>query len=343
MMKKIYSLILLFFPFISLAQPTITQSDLPVAGLVFVMGTDTGYAASITAGGPNQTWDYTGLQNLQNDTSGFMSANGTPYASMFPGSTLASYDINADQWYYFTAGTSGFYVDGFASAGTGVFRLTPGQLFAPVPFTYGNTRNNTARIQIDSVVSGINYRFIESIASSFTADGFGTLNLPSGNYTNTLRVKNTEITTDSILVDLLGIGIYSLVSATSTQATHYKWFHNGTAGYLLGIDADSLGTTATYSEYLTQYTVLSANGPKPDQSSLLSYPNPANKMVYLMNVEEAEATIIVTNAIGNEMEQKTIAGKERIEINVENYSPGIYQLTILSSGNKKNSRFTVQH
>ncbi len=340
-MKKIYILLTFLLPFLSLAQPTITGNDLPVAGLAFIMGTDSAYTAAIPSGGPNQTWDYTSLQNLQPDTSGFASAVGTPYASQFPGSNLASHNPYTDQWAYFTSGTSGFYIDGIAST-TGVFRLNPGQLFAPVPFTYGNTRNHTARIQVDSTISGINYRLIETIASSFVADGFGTLNLPSGNYNNTLRVKNTELTTDSILVDPLGIGIYTFLSASSTQLTHYRWFHNGAAGYLMGIDADSLGTTSTSSEYLITYAVLSAHDPESNLSSYSIYPNPASEVVNIDN-DFSEATLVITNSLGQEVERKVVTGKKQIETDVKNYSEGLYLFTLFSGTEKRSGKFIIQH
>ncbi len=343
MMKKIYLLIHVLLPFVSFAQPTITQSDLPSSGLVFVMATDSVYSAAIPAGGSSQVWDYTGLQNLATDTSGFFSSVGTPYSSQFAGANLASYNASGNQWTYFTSNSTGFYIDGFGSPTSGIFQLTPRQLFAPIPFTYGDTRNNTARIQIDTVYSGVNARVIHTVFSIFNADAWGTLNLPSGNYNNTLRMKVTELTTDTILVDLLGIGVYTLFSANSSQVTHYRWFHNGAAAYLLGVDADSLGTIATYSEYLVNSQIVSTNDLGSIHDALIAYPNPANQTVYLNNDLAANGVLIITNALGQEVGKKTVDGTKKITLDISTYPNGLFQFLLISESERRNGRFAVLH
>ena len=75
-MKKALLTILLLGPFIVRSQ-TITTADLPTAGLAWITGNDSTYSQAIPSGGTGQTWDYSTLQNLENDTAGFINAAGT--------------------------------------------------------------------------------------------------------------------------------------------------------------------------------------------------------------------------------------------------------------------------
>src|SRR5205814_6944919 len=97
-----------------------------------------------------------------------------------------------------------------------------------------------------------------NIHSVFNADAWGTLQLPTGSHSNTLRLKVIETTYDSIYVDTFSTFIF--LSSSASQVTHYRWFEPGApVTYICGIDADSLGTTSTSSAYL--FDVLSLNVP----------------------------------------------------------------------------------
>ncbi len=355
-MKKIYLFIAFFLPFIATAQPTITQSGLPVPGLVYIMGTDDTYSSAITPGGINQTWDYSSLQNLVNDTSGFMSSVGTPYASGFPAANLAAVDIYTDTWLYFIADATGFYLAGAAGSGTptgDTIFYTPPQLYAPVPFTYLDTRTNTARIVIDTVVTVLgtpyNARLVRNIRDSFLADGWGTLQLPVGlPYNNVLRAKITEVTRDSAYYDPFSNGNYIpapsfVFTPTVKQRVIYRWVQDQQPSYLLGINADSLGTIGFYSEYLSSFVVLSNHEVTSSKTSINAYPNPVNHTFHLNNDLNSDVELVITNSLGQEVEKRKISNEKLINVKVENYPSGLYQFSLISKDEKRSGRFTVQH
>ena len=350
-MKKIYALIILFLPCLAMGQPTITTTGMPVPGLVFTMGTDDTYSDAITAGGANQTWDYSSLQNLSTDTTGFISAAGTPYAGSFPTANLASYDATIDAWYYSTSDATGFYLNGVAGPGSptgSAVGYAPPLLFAPVPFTFNNTTTNTSRIVLDTVVLSFNAKAVRNTNSSFLADGYGTLMLPSGTYNSVLRLKIVEVVRDSAYYDPLNNGNYvpvplAFYTPTVHQTTNFRWVQDAQPGYLLGINGDSLGTTGTYSEYLAQFIILSNNELTSDHSSVIAYPNPVSGIFYLNNDMKEQAELVITNSIGQEIDRRKISNEKLIRVDAVNYPNGVLLFTLTSKSGIRNGKFTVQH
>ncbi|MCX6291973.1 MAG: T9SS type A sorting domain-containing protein [Bacteroidetes bacterium] len=350
-MKKIYLLTSLILPLMAAAQPTVTQSDLPVAGLAFIMGTDTGYSAAITPGGANQSWNYSTLADVRDDTSGFISSAGTPYLSTFPTSNLAANNPLNNTWYYYTSDSSGFYVNGIAGPGSptgGVVIISPAQLYAPVPFTYNDTRNNISRVVVDTVYSGFNAQFVLNFNETFLADGFGTLTTPTGFYSSVLRIKITTLQIDSAYWDPFSTGTYSPVpsaffSPIIHQSTFYRWVQDQQPAYVLGIGADSLGTTANYSEYLTSYVILSNQDHAAQQHTMLVYPNPANENICFRNTSNGEAILSIRNFLGQEMENRMIGHDKPVSVDVSKYANGIYSYSVVTGREKKSGTFSVQH
>lgn len=347
-MKQIFTLLFLqVFGLAVMAQPTITTNELPVAGLAFLTGTDTSYSAPVQAGGANVTWNYSGLQNLLTDTAGFTSATGTPYAGVFPGSNLASYDIATDTWSYFTTNSSGFYANGFAGP-DGSFEFSSPALYAPVPFSYGDSRVNVARLQVDTTIvdstgTSTDFRFVLNITSTFNADGWGTVILPSGTYNDVLRVRVTEITYDSISIYFPVIG-YVPLSTGASQITRFRYFQQGaSASYILGIDADSLGNTADYSEYLIGSIILDVPAVASEKAKL-AYPNPAVSEVILPGVHSASSGHFeVISVAGHKSMVPAVVTGDGLRLHVEGLSNGLYFYRYETGTGVQIGRFNVLH
>ena len=344
MMKKLYLLLIAFATTYSFAQ-TLDQSDLPFAGLGWTSGVDTTYSAAVPPGGTGQNWDYSNLQYDYVDTSGFGNATGTPYAASFPSANLAAQDQTTGDWTYFTTSSTGFYVNGFVTGGS-TFVISPPQLYVPVPFSYGNSQTNISRVEIDTVVSSFNARIIINFNAFFEADGTGSLTTPTATYSSTLRVKETILETDSFLIDYLGNGNYTLISAQQYQTTFYRWYtHGATANYILGITADSLGTTATQSDYLMQWAVLGTND--LNTSVLLNvYPDPASTTIQIETGNSSIQSLEIYNLVGERIQysgnENAIMTNE-IKLDVSDWVPGIYIYTLHTGTNTIQGKFSVQH
>ncbi len=325
-MKKIYTILLASFPLIGFSQ-TIYQADLPAAGDAYLLAADSTYSAPIPPGGTGQSWNYTGLLDVYHDTTIFEAAAGTPYASLFSSSNLASFNASNNSYTYFTSNSTGIYVDGQASSSS-TFQPSPSILYIPVPFSMGDSRNSTSRIQQDFVDSSLgtptNYRIVITFDSHFEADGSGTLDIPSGNFGNVLRIKQTQLIYDSLYVEILGF--FTNLSSSVQQSTNYLYVTSGLQNnYLLGIAADSLGTTATSSEYFLSN--FSASIPSfSNNNDHHVYPNPAFGSIK-HNLLNQNPEIIIYDSNGRKVLNSQFTFGE--SLNVESLSEGIYFYELL--------------
>jgi hypothetical protein len=343
-MKKLYSFILLALPFLSVAQsPTIQQSDEPVVNLIFGTAIDDNYSAAIPSGGANQTWDYSNLQFADTGGGRFLSAAWTPNAPTFAPANLAVYDSLSDAYAYFTANSSGFYANGFDSSGK-FFVLNPPLLYVPVPFTYSDTRSSTARLQFDTVYMGNPIRIVHTSNDDFEADGYGTLIVPGNTFTNTLRIKVKEVTIDSVFTDVFGNWIYT--TRIVSQQHFYRWVrHSGPDVFLLEIQADSLGTTATRSEYQIG-SLISVPEAIASNQHLKSYPNPVTDVIQIdFGVENGNTgTIEIYNSVGELITSRTFNNVNRYVLYVNTFQNGLYYFIVNSTDNKvRRGTFIVNH
>ena len=339
-MKKTLTLITFCFcSIVAISQPTITTAELPVAGSYWFTGNDTNYTAAILPGGTNVTWDYSNVVSQYLDTTGFISASGTPYATFFSGSNLAAQDPADGSWAYFTSNSTGFYADGIVDATGAPFRLNNSSLIVPVPFTFGNTRTNTTGLQIDTSVNGSNIRVNIDIQTQFEADGYGTVILPGGTYTDVLRVKSVDLTTSVISLEVIaGTGIYAPINTSYSQTSSFRYYQQGaTNSFILSVDADSLGQFATSISFQVPTTSTGINVAQTKSTS--TYPNPANNAITFTQVPDRVQTITLTSMDGRTCNlELEVMGNTAI-MNTSLLSNGLYTFRL---GNES-GRFMVQH
>jgi hypothetical protein len=341
-MKKLCLLACSFISLSSFAQ-TLVQSDLPFSGLGWTSGVDTSYADPVPPGGASQTWDFSTLQYSYVDTSGFMDAAGTAYAGSFPSANLAAHDLTTNEWTYFTSAATGFYVNGFVTD-TATYVINPRQMYVPVPFSYGDQHTDISSVSTPTIIQSLAAIVILNFHADFQADGYGTLITPTATYSNTLRVKETMLETDSLMIDYLGTGNYVFFASQQTQKNYFRWFqHGATANYILGIDADSLGNFATRSDYVMQWAVLGTNDITPE-SELGVYPNPVRDELRIQGHQITSVTIF--NAASQEVihiRSVSPAITNGLTVNVNSLAPGIYFYTADSGEKQFRGRFSVMH
>ena len=335
------------------AQITLTQSNLPVAGSAFILGADTTYSANITPGGASQNWDYSSLVNASQDTMGFVAISSSPYASSFPLANLAANSVKDSIWTFFINNSSGFYINGAYPYGTtGIAGVTntalvynPSQIFAPVPFTFGNTRSDVSRFRIDIDTLSQHLRLVHRTESALEADGYGSLTLPNGTYPNTLRIKTISTVYDSLFVDLLGIGFYTLLNSSVTQSSNYRWFRNTQPAYLLGLDGDSLGNIMNSSEYLLNGTSTGIEQQAGSANAVAVYPNPAATQINFILPETVKANtfIKVYNAEGQLVRETLIEGLSGYGFGTSTMENGLYFYSIIGSDQNYIGRFVISH
>jgi len=157
---------------------------------------------------------------------------------------------------------------GFDNAFTTLTYSDP-QLMLQYPFSYyaGNIND---LVYGAHTVSGMSA--VASGVSTSTADGFGTLILPSGTYYSLLRVKFTSDMRDSSL-------LYKLITSTTT----YSWYDGINKYPLLSISRTSTSimgtTTITKTVRVSSDAYTSINNYENKGSEIILMPNPASGFV----------------------------------------------------------------
>ena len=350
-MKKLLTLFLLSIALIGNAQITITTADLPTAGSSYITVTDTLYSAIISPGGAAQVWNYSQLLNHDQDTLTFQSAAGTPYQPNFPGATLATNSPLDSAWAYFLSNPNGLYLKGlytYSVAGIGgasnvALVYNPPQIYIPTPFTYGSTRNEVSRFQIDITSMTPSVRVIRRTETTLTGDGYGSLTTPYATYPNTLRIKSVDLSYDSVYVDIFGLGFYTLAQTSQSQVSSYRWYKNGNPSLVLSLNADSLATNVFGADYLYASGSTGINA-LSNQKVIKAYPNPTSDILVIDIPKElkSESTLQVYNNAGQLVNTVAINDLDRYMLDVKQYPAGLYSFILIGT-KKYSTRFVVQH
>lgn len=314
-MKKIY-LTLFLLPAFASAQVTITQAvhGINPGNSSTLIEADTG---SYTPGsaGASQTWNFSGLVISGTPyTTNYVAPSTTPYASSFPGATVASDDGTGDYTYY-TQTSSGVEVDGeAASAYTLVYSNTETLMKYPFAFGNGNTDNYAG------TATGVS----ETGTVNISADAYGTLILPSGSY-STLRVKTVES--------------YTQVVGTASITTHvtlYSWYSATSRFPLLQyVIATASGAFTDYEkQIIVNSTVVGIDEPGKNDNFLSVYPNPSHGNCTLNYDLQQSAAVSIT--VMDMTGQKVIsiskgtqsAGSQTESIDLSGLAKGIYMVQL---------------
>jgi len=192
-MKTIFTLLLIAAGVFCYSQPTISSS---VAGGI---GDEFSYTNVNTSDfdpgptGENVTWDFTGISTTGTVVSyTLVDPSVTGQAAEFPGANVAS-DDGTGAFGFFKITPSEYTLYGVYTPSTTISYSDPEEYWV-FPMTYGTSNSDNLHAEF---FSGSD--FIRDGSNEFLADGYGTLILPSGTFTNVLRVKIEEDYTDEVV------------------------------------------------------------------------------------------------------------------------------------------------
>jgi hypothetical protein len=341
-------LLFLLAPFLMLqAQPVITSNAMVQIGeSAPVQFVSDGFNPGM--GGANVAWDFS---QLQDDTLGFtweaLSPATSPFVDSFPNANLAfkSPVQNGlqENWIYYdwdaTAETlnlhgSAAIITDSASQDTFYYVLTANpKLVQTFPFTNGDsyTDNFTGR----NTISISNFTLVQTRNGSITveADGYGSLVTPAGTFQNVLRIKTTELITDTYM----GFG-------TDQTITRYTWYSADEKYLLLHMDSiviQPTGGPASYTEsvfYRSGAPLVSVDEAQiADQWEMEVFPNPIasgsnqNQVQIRYRLDDPQpARIVLRNLIGQQLESiEAGPGSQLKSLDLQGISPGIYTLQLI--------------
>jgi len=271
-MKKLATLIATAASAIAFAQtptaPVIEGTYYPVRNTSIKQVWDTTTNMTVPATGTNITWDYTfangKFSNICDTFSfKFIDPAATPYNSMFPTSTHATFVRTpfanpSDSLYnYWLVNYQGLYnLGGYCTkhAFDSTVKNTPKEFFSPSLINYTDSYTDTVyTVLYAKNWGGYKVKIKERKIKTLTYDSWGTLKIPNGTYNQVARVKELHSTIDSVFVDFVphdGNYVFFLTAPPSNSIV-YHFFRNNTFGsaYLMYLSANAANTAVDYGWY----------------------------------------------------------------------------------------------
>jgi len=289
--------------------------------------------ANVTEGnsGANVTWNFSAINLLGNELqTEFVNPNGLPGSSFFPGATLAQ---QFDGTYVFAKDEgNAVYSMGMYSEELGVRSYTDMQKVFQYPFSFGNSFSDN----YSSVMEGNEFNVHSNGTSVLTADAWGTLILPSGSFTNSLRVKSVTDNIDTIYFE--GSSIVSV-----SQITNYSWYVSGSKAPVLNITYIRTPFSNLKTVSYVHATPTSISDPQNEIAEKFTlgqnYPNPFNPVTTIeFDIPEFSAVKLeVYNALGQIVSTlvntELKAGSYKTEFNAAKLSSGIYYYRMRANNN----------
>ncbi len=329
---------LLALSVISNAQPTLTAStNNPVSGDNFILNSCNSSGVALGAGGAGVTWDYHTLIITHSMPYDFVTCTSTPYCDSFAGSNLtAILDTGTlTKYVYFTTNASLFEDLGEHLPGGYLYNYKP-QLINKYPIVY-NTSYMDTNINYFSHASGYTITY-----ESVSIDGYGTLILPSGTYTNVLRRYSKSYIYDSTP------GVAATTSRT-TQSS--EWFATDFHLLLLGINYDS-STSSGWSPLFVSYATKANAGIQmmnDDEVTFEISPNPVSDVLNIkLFMEETQntnltLTDITGNKVGTISSNDINSSSKNIQYSVKQLPAGLYFIHLANGNYSITKKIIVSH
>lgn len=311
MAKSIFTLFLLQLLVVQLqAQPILTSSLNPSNGTTFTAYYLDNISINVGNAGANKVWDFSNISTNYTDITDYTyyNASSTPYANKFPDANLAV-EVSSSPGLYTYQKTTLTKIEsmGYYSNQYSLF-YSDYYIAMKYPFTYGDSYTDTYAHPYSSGTITVK------------ADGYGTLKLPYGTYTNVLRVKTTDVgtyytmTTYSYYAEnCVGAPLMSISDNSTTKTVNLFW------GVLTGNITTSLDETIDTSNDIRIMNTASQAG-----------------SISFSIIREQELEIKIYDQLGKQVQlytkKKYTTGINKLEL--PQLRQGIYIIHFLDSDNK---------
>lgn len=312
------------------AQITLTNADMPTAGLDLTINYPDSFDVSILAldnSGSGQSWDFSNLGGPYSDVTYYLSPAGTPGESEFPTASLAStYEVSDSADYIYLISNSNEYSSPGQYGPNNLIKYgQPLKLFK-FPFTGSTTFDQTTSLNgasEDLTITG-------TVSTSVSVSGSGTVKTPLGTFP-CLRVKRITEINASVL-------FFSIVQ----RDTSWEWWTNNFKSPVFRYEqvyTSFIGEESydSYSELLTGQSVATHVG-QNNEADLQVAPNPTTgslNLTFTLN-KPGKTQILVTDVAGKQVldlnSGELSAGEQQFNINLQNQPAGIYYVCLRQNG-----------
>ena len=357
--------IALLFSSAAIAQITVSSSDMPNAGdsVLVSMAADVG-PNDLSLSDTNYVWDYSMLvptlqryEKFDNPLTFSSPFNlifnpfNTSYGNVnnlitagggIPGLTFdEAYDFLRESSSKFRQVGVGYRINGIPMP----FLYSNDDIIFRFPMNYGDA--DTDDYAFGLPIPSIGY-YGQTGHRETIVDGWGSITTPYGTF-NTLRVKSTIASTDTLYLDSLGFGF----AFPRPLRYEYKWIAHGKEIPVLKVDANDIFGTQVISqvEYIDSIIpgvpMLAVHEITPSAVNSIIYPNPASDhtlLQYELN-NPSKVRVTLTDISGRTLriisDEIQSAGTHSELIDAEQLNQGIYLLSIETNVGKKVHRLVV--
>ena len=313
------------------AQPVITNSIVPQVGNSSTFRLFDPAVESPGPGGAAVTWDFSNVTMTGTSILQYNPPSSYANASQFPGSTLVAEQssgillfLKEESQYLSEMGL-------VASTLTETYIADP-RVVMKFPMTYGDSL--TDNFEGTAILSAVTATRTGS--SEIVADGYGTLILPYGTFTDVLRVRLVSTYADEFLSQVVNTGVDTI----------YNWYMEGHYDYLYTwsrIESSNFGSIY-YGAYLdTLYAGSRESAGK--RSDLVIYPNPAAGQIRIvcgghigeLSVYDQEGRLIYREI------PATVAKPKEMDVDLSHLQKGLYYLVLKSGGGYYREKLVLTH
>jgi hypothetical protein len=319
MNKYLFLLLLVLGCCSTFAQPVFTSADNPHAGDVF-----TYYNCVVSSpgiAGADVTWDFSAATVSSSYQGEYDVCSSSPDCATFPGSNMVlKYpSLNTEK---FLIIDSNRYANNGLQLPAGNYVYSKAFDYIRYPFHYGDTYTDS--LAATFTYNGIPY--FERGHFTNTYDGWGTLKLPTGTFTNVLRMRLVQVYSYS---DLSGTTI------SLDSIVQYTWQAPGYHEYLFSFSKTYKNAALAYTtiSFSNQF-VLGVSSIGDVLANLTVFPHPVKDELHLtFNMESSDVMHIgIYDMIGKELaviDDKIVeAGQQDLSYKMPGLSRGIYVLRL---------------
>ncbi len=345
-MQKNYLLILilcLFSFYIANSQTTVIyQENLPHAYDTFVLAVDLTPALNLGDYAPDQSWDFTSLNEDLSLFACYGNVDDLDFADDFPTAHIYTYGpsflyggmfgASPDSYGYlmFATDTDGYKIVGYRSDfGFGMTSVhnTPFEPLLWTPAEYGDEQDSDSYFEIRFEENSANpdtiYR--RSIYKNLHNCAEGDLTTPYGFFQNVLNVKETAIYVDSIFITYMGIIIYDSLVLTDTVVQYNFWSTEHRHPVAI-VETDFEGNQKQ-ARYLSWEILSEDKYALMTEQKLVIYPNPAGDYIYCAGLEPNKLYIAeIYDITGKKILHQILRDTELI--NIRELNKSLYILRI---------------
>ncbi|MCE3229658.1 MAG: C-terminal target protein [Bacteroidetes bacterium] len=293
-------------------------------------------SAGVTPGasGAGATWNYATIATHSSVVSDFTAQ--TVSNASYPNADIAVFSSTSNISYYKSSVTELKYWGGNLSIGgiAATIQYTAPAISAAYPMSMGTT---SASVTGGSLVALSNPGTFTG-NSEVTADASGTLILPSGTYTNILRVVTSQTINFTA----------SFVTGTVTQM-NFDYYEIGTKAPLFSIATATAGTSISAASSQTVVTrfkpvTVGVSENSISEINMNVYPNPSNSVINFTTESKNATAVSIYDVTGKLVETAEMNNGE-LHLNVSTYSAGIYTYKVTGSEKQtlKAGKITVTH